>query len=267
MSTSLLELQREFQNFILESRDSLGVHVADTGDVNVEERICIYHEAYHLRLTEALSADFGTLLSCIGSQQFSQLARAYIASHPSEHPSIRWFGRALADFCRTHRPWSEMDGVAEVAAFDWAISLSFDAADAEVIDETAMLAIPPKAWCEMCFGFHPSIHTLDLHWNVAAMRGAHDAGEQLPLPEQGETPVRWLVWRQGMQSIYRSMEIDEALTLQLALEGQDFGHLCEAVCEWVDPEDAALHAAGMLRTWIVDGLITEVVLPASEGGD
>ena len=55
--------------------------------------------------------------------------------------------------------------------------------------------------------------------------------------------------------------------MQLALEGQDFGHLCEAVCEWVDPEDAALHAAGMLRTWIVDGLITEVVLPASEGGD
>ena len=261
MNTPLLQLQRDFQDFILDVRDSLGEHVADTGSVNISERIDVYHEAYHLRLTEALSADFGTLLALLGAEQFAGLARAYIARHPSAHPSIRWFGRELANFCSIERPWCEQDAVADVAAFDWAISLSFDAEDAAAIDESVMGTIPPDLWGEMRFSFHPSIQLVDLRWNVAALRGAHDAAETLPTLAAGEHPVRWLIWRQQMQSMYRSLEVDEAVSLQSALQGHSFGQLCEGVCEWVDAEHAALHAAGMLRTWIVEGLVTDVLLP------
>ena len=37
-----------------------------------------------------------------------------------------------------------------------------------------------------------------------------------------------------------------------------FEHMCELLCEWHEPETVPLIAAGMLKQWIADGLLSAV---------
>jgi len=255
---ALAELQRDFQHFLLDQKNALSAHVVDAGNINAHERLEVYHEAYHLRLTEALTADFSTVEAILGETGFASAARDYIRQHPSQHASVRWFGRAFAEFIRHDQRWSLVAGVADAAALDWSISLSFDAADEEPLDLSVMASIAPDSWAGMRFDFHPAMRLVDLVCNVAAVRGARDADEALPEIEHGEMPVRWLVWRSEFTAMYRSMEVDEAFSLSSARDGGTFGDICEGLCEWIDPEHAAMHAAGMLKQWLIDGLIVAV---------
>ena len=82
-----------------------------------------------------------------------------------------------------------------------------------------------------------------------------DSDETPTEPERNENPVRWLVWRAGTDARYRSMDVDEAFALQAVRDGATFAQMCELLTEWVDAEHAAAHAAGMLRRWVVDGVL------------
>jgi len=46
-----------------------------------------------------------------------------------------------------------------------------------------------------------------------------------------------------------------------AQDGQPFEALCELVADYVDPDQAAMRAAGLLRAWIEQGWITAVDAP------
>ena len=37
-----------------------------------------------------------------------------------------------------------------------------------------------------------------------------------------------------------------------------FAAICEGLCEWVDAQNVAAHAAGLLKQWLTDGLISEI---------
>lgn len=258
---ALGELQRQFKTYLLTGEDALRDSIADAGAAQVETRMDVYFQAYRLRLAEALQADYGTVYAYLGDARFTALARDYFDAFPSRHPSIRWCGAHLAEFINTVPRWAEVPALADIAALDWAISTSFDAADAMVIDESAMAQVPPEAWAGISFQFHPSVRTLDLTWNAAEMRGYADAGEALPEPARGEFPVRFVVWRQALEAMYRSSDVDEAFSLTHAMQGMAFGDLCEGVCEWIAPEHAAMHAAGMLKRWINDEMVSAIRLP------
>jgi len=45
-----------------------------------------------------LREDFPRLSALLGPERFEELARDYLRSHPSEHPSVRHLGRAMAGF-------------------------------------------------------------------------------------------------------------------------------------------------------------------------
>lgn len=262
--SALAALQRHFKSYLLTGEDALRSHIANAGAAEVDTRMDVYFQAYRLRLAEALQADHGTVYSYLGDARFSALARDYFDVYPSSHPSIRWCGARLVDFIGASASWAQVPALADIAALDWAISTSFDAADEALIDESAMAEVPPEAWADISFVFHPSVRTLDLDWNAAEMRGCADAEEPLPSPARGEYPVRFVVWRSDLESMYRSLEVDEAFSLSHAMQGMGFGELCEGVCEWIAPEHAAMHAAGMLKRWIHDGMVSAIKLPSTD---
>ncbi|MGC1955149.1 MAG: hypothetical protein WA970_21745 [Gammaproteobacteria bacterium] len=57
----------------------------------------------------------------------------------------------------------------------------------------------------------------------------------------------------------------EAWALDAARHGESFGALCAGLCQWVGEAQAAAHAASLLRTWIVEGLVTAVLHPSEAG--
>jgi hypothetical protein len=262
--SALADLQRHFKTYLLTGEDALRSHLANAGAAQVDTRMDVYFQAYRLRLAQALETDYGTVYSYLGDARFSALAREYFEVYPSQHPSIRWCGAHLGVFIDTCAAWAQVPALADIVALDWAISTSFDAADEALIDESAMAAVAPAAWADISFSFHPSVRTLDLDWNAAEMRGAVDAQQPLPPPARGACPVRFVVWRGGLEAMYRSLEVDEAFSLSRAMQGVGFGELCEGMCEWIAPEHAAMHAAGMLKRWIHDGMVSAIELPSTD---
>ena len=78
--------------------------VRDTSKADRVTLLDVYRDGYALRLIEVLTIDYPGVLAMAGPADFDHMARAYIAAHPSHHPSVRWFGKGLADFLAATPP-------------------------------------------------------------------------------------------------------------------------------------------------------------------
>lgn len=257
MST-LRRLQEDFQGYLLTLDARMNPHVLGSAQVDAEERLAIYANAYRLRLLEALGTDYPGLHSVLGDDEFDAMGRDYIAAHPSPYFSLRWFGDRMSDFLQSTEPYAKYPVFAEMAAFEWAKSDSFDAADSAVASINDMAVIPPEAWPGLQFIPHPSLRRLDLRWNVPTVWKEIEAGREPPALEESDYPIAWLVWRQDLLTYFRSLNVDEAWALDALLRGETFAAICEGLTEWIDAQNIAVHAAGLLKQWLTDGLISEI---------
>jgi hypothetical protein len=256
----LRNLQSVFQSYLLRGGDAMLQRITGTAKVSARQRLAIYYDAYRLRLLEALDSNYPVLHIWIGDEAFRSLGLAYIGAHPSRHFSIRYFGHRLPEFLSTADVFRDKPYVSEMAALEWAISEAFDAPDSPVMPLDEVAAIPPDAWPDMRFQLHASVRLVELRWNAPLIWKAIKA-EQVPeKPEPEEWPITWLVWRQDLKTYFRSLTVDEAWALDSARSGNSFADLCEGLCEWIDAQNVAQHAAGYLKHWVGDGLIGAIRL-------
>jgi hypothetical protein len=254
----LAPLQTAFQDFILTANPAVRGEVVGTAQVDADTRLGIYANAYRLRLIEALDTDYPGLHALAGDEEFDRLARAYIETHPSGYRSVRWYGGGLSEYLRGTAPYSAHPVLADMAAFEWALTDAFDAADSTPAAVDDMAAIPPDAWPDLTFATHASVRRLDLHWNVPTIWKAIDAGDDPPAPEPADGPRAWLLWRRDLTTHFRSLEIDEAWAFDALHRGETFATICEGLTEWIDAQNVAVQAAGLLKRWLIDGLIRDI---------
>jgi len=204
-----------------------------------------------------LQDNYTGLHGLLGDEQFDQMGRAYIDAHPSTHPSVRWFSRHLEAFLKRAEPYADHPYLAEMAAFEWAQGLTFDAADDPVVGLEVMASVAPEAWAGLRFILHPAVQRLALNWNIPQVWQVLEAGEA-PELERTDAPASWLLWRADLLTHWRSLGADEAWALDAVREGKNFGELCEGLCQWHDPSAVAMQAAGFLKRWLTDDLLTAV---------
>ena len=255
---SLEALQHAFGGYLTGASEVIPPGVAGDDRADARERMELYAGAYRARLVESLGVDFPGLWGMIGDEQFYQLCLEYIRQHPSTWPSIRWFGSHMEDFLRNTPPYADYPQVAEMAAFEWAQGLVFDAADSPVSTLDELAALPPESWPGMRLAFIPAMRRLDLEWNIPLLWSALERDEELPEPERQEYPRGWLLWRRELTPSWRRLDVDEAWALDRAGEGMCFADLCEGLLEWIDEEHAPRRAAGFLKTWVHDGLVAKI---------
>lgn len=258
---NLQSLQQEFQSTLLHQSPDFANEVVSTPEASAEQRIDIYQNAYRLRLLEVLDGDFAKLGLLLGDKHFEAVCRAYIDAYPSTQPSLRWFGKHMAKFLKKTRPYASQPVLAEMAAFEWAQNDSFDAAGPGIVNGEEMASIPPENWSGLRLQLHPSVQRLNLDWNVPAMWQALDEDEEPPSPTKNDYPQGWLLWRKDLSVHWRSLEVDEAWAIDASRE-QAFGEICTGLCEWIDEQNVAFHAAGFLKRWIGDGLVAELNVQA-----
>lgn len=253
---SLGDLQRAFQDYLLASSDAFASAVRDTTKADRLTLLGVYREAYSLRLIEVLTNDYPGVMAMAGPADFDYLARAYIAAHPSHHPSARWFGKDLASFLESTPPFSKTPAAAEMARFEWAIGEAFDAADAQPVSAAGMMAIPPEAWETLAFTVLPSLRLLTLSFDVpqAWQRRDEEQPGNLEVDAAGQV-TRWVIWRAERLTNFRSLESDEAVLLDALIEGRPFPELCESIVPLVGEDQAMARAAGLLRVWVEAGMI------------
>lgn len=262
---SLPALQRLVDTCLVGAEDALVASpmlALTRGDARADaaQRIGVYAYAYRARLVEALGNDYPALQALVGAETFERLCRGYVEVHPSTTPSLRWFGRHYADYLRRVEPDQPL--WAETAAFEWAQGEVFDAPDAPVIGLDAMATIPAEAWSDMRLLPHPSLRRLQLSWNAPPRIAAHGRDQPLPDAVENQQPITWLLWRRELDIHWRPLTEDEAAALDAACADASFGDICERLCQWVDPDAVALHAAGLLKRWISDELVAAIEFPA-----
>lgn len=258
----LRELQLRFQDYLLGHSEAIERDIVSTADARAEHRLGAYYNAYRIRLIDCLAVDYSALEKHLGRERFEHLMLAYLDAHPSEHPSVRWIGRHLPAFMRTEYDGEDGEFLAELAAWEWAQSLVFDAADSAqrvALDDIA--ALPAEAWPGLGFRFKPALRWLDLYWNVATIAQALDSDAAAPDAVRAEHPTRWLLWRRDFKTHWRSLDVHEAWALEQAADGADFAAICEGLLEWIDAAQAPLIAAGLLKQWVGDGLLQSLDRP------
>jgi Putative DNA-binding domain len=253
---SLGDLQRAFQDYLLAHSESFAAAVRDTRKADRITLLDVYRDGYALRLIEALTTDYPGLMAMAGPADFDHMARAYIVAHPSRHPSIRWFGRGLADFLASTPPYDKSQAAAEMARFEWTLGEAFDSADAAPVAADAVMALPPHAWEMLSFAVLPSLRRLALAFEVPQAwqrREEVEAGNLDVAPAAQSVP--WVIWRPERVSHFRSLDVDEAAMLDALADGRSFPELCETLLAHVGEQEAPARAAGLLRSWVEEGMI------------
>jgi hypothetical protein len=255
---SLRRLQRDLQNYMLGEASDIESAIVDAPPLPAAARLGIYHNAYRVRLIDALDDTYPILHAVLGDDMFIAMGEEFVAAHPSVHRSIRWYGRELSQFLEQYSPYAEQPILAELALLEWTLSEVFDAADAQAKPRAAFSAIDASQWSELKFEFHPSLRRLHFRWNTAAVWQAMSREEAPPDPACAEHPVPWLLWRQDLQNYFRSMTADEAVALDTALRGANFGEICESLAVWLPDDEIPLRAASLLGAWADSGIIIAI---------
>ena len=257
--TVLQGLQRRFQDYLRGSSDEIEKDIVSSSEALAEHRLGIYFNAYRIRLINCLATEYSGLQQHLGQQNFENLALDYLKAHPSSHPSVRWFGKDLAEYLRTNSDHEEREFLSELASFEWAKGLVFDERDAASLYSVEEMArVPQLAWPDIQVRFVTAIRWLDCYWNVCPYWAALDQGEKLPEIDREDYPLRWLIWRKDRDPYWRSLEVHEAWTIEAAQKGANFAELCEGLCEWISEDQVAITAAGLLKQWISDDLVVRI---------
>lgn len=252
-STELLDQQRAFAALLLGEDDSPATSLLRALKGR-PPRIGVYHHAYRARLVEALRSNLPVLHRVLGDDDFTTLALAYLADEPSRRPSIRWFGDGLQSWLASHPEALPHPALADLAAMEWALGCSFDAADAAPLSFDALAAMPADQWPDARFAAHPSVHLLSLHWAIEPIWQALTHDEEAATDEPQALDHRLLVWRRGLETRWRSLQADEADALAACLSGEAFAALCERAALHQEA-NAPAWVAGALRRWVDDGLL------------
>ena len=259
----LAKLQHTFQDCVLQPGEPVSTAwVSASGRAAPQTQLSIYAYAYRARLKEVLANDYPAVLMAIGDDNFNQLAEDYIQAHPSHYFSLRDFGGHLpgfvSDLIQQHDTYQGMPWLYELALFEWSLGRAFDVADVTLFTGQDMAAIPPEAWPALTFILHPSVQRLDFEWNIPEMWQSLTADEPTPITACSETTSSWLIWREQLVTRFRSMHADEQLAFDSVCAGASFNDVCEQLATLINEEDVPHRAAGLLKGWIAQGLISGV---------
>ena len=244
---TLARLQGQFQDHVLGKDSDIAASVREQFGLPAVERLAIYHNAYRIRLREALDEAFDKTWTYVGDEMFAELAESYIAAHPSAFHNLRWFGHRFAGHVAQAQP--DYPFIAELAQLEWALGVAFDAPDADPVTADQLRERDPEQWG--AFALHPAVQMLAFEWNVGAIWQALHKEEEPP--EAEVAPAAWLVWRANLQPHFRSMEALEVKALRLMGEGESFTEVCEQAA--ADGSDVTLPMAGYLQNWLASGLL------------
>jgi hypothetical protein len=219
--------------------------------------IAIYRNAYRSRMVEALAATYPLTSRWVGEDPFKRAAAHFVIKHPSHHWSLddvgAGFPATLADV------FANDPEVAELAKLEWLMHRLFVANDAVPLDQPGFAAastgFEEKDWAGMKLSLVPGIAVMRVKTCCAAIwRALHEDSDPpatIMLPEDGAI----IVWREGFQTVFRTVTLVEEKALRMASEGCCFADICEMMAEALGENTGPNEAGHLLGKWIGDGLV------------
>jgi len=227
------------------------------------DRLAVYANAYFVRIHDCLREDFGALARALGATAFHDLVKTYVMMHPPTRASLRHAGRHLAEHL-TIEPFAAIftrrcPYAADLARLEWAMAEAFYAEDARVLAREDLAAVAPDAWRDLRFQTTPSFRLLACGWPVHGVRERFEREDVeaawKEAPPLAAEPTHLRVWRLDERVRYRAIPRLESEALGAVTAGESFAAICERMAEAVGQAEAAPRAAGLLSSWVTDGLL------------
>ena len=253
---TLREIQESLQSAILCRDDAILDLLLDNSRTTRSTLFGVYRNAYTGRLVDVLRHDYPFLREYIGDDYFADLARAFIAAHPSRTQNARWFGGEFPEFLARHDAAAKNPELSELAHIEKAVADAFDSIDAPVLGLADLARVPSELWGQMIFRPHPSAALLRNVTNAFAIWKSLKDGNAPSQAARLADPERVMIWRQGLMPLVRVMSYEEAMMWTEASRGVRFDVLCELLAAFDAPEGAAGRAAGHLQGWLTSELLT-----------
>lgn len=211
------------------------------------QRLGTYHYAYWARLIECLADDFPVVRYAIGEHAFDELCRAYIATHPSSHPSLNFFGKHMPSFLRTFETTSfSASFAANLASLEWAMVEVIHAPTAAVLTLDALAAVPVARWGEARLPPSEAARLLRFNYPVNAYLQAFREGgvPEVPAP----LPSATAIYRRGLSIWRMDLTPPMARVLGALFDGATLGAALSTI-EREGDDDATAEAARDVMKW------------------
>lgn len=244
---SLLTLQRDFRTWLVTGEDSAAAALGGGPGT------AVYQNNYRTALVSSLAETFQRLVLWLGEDAFDTAAARYIDARPPSSWTLDAYGAGFPDFLATL--WPDDPEVAEIALIDWTVGQVFIGPDAEAL-EPAALAVAD--WEIAVIRAVPSLLVLPITTNADAIWQALATGEAPPAAEMTESGMALLVWRQGLEPVFRRAEAHERDVLAWSAAGEGFAAVCERLAATLGEDTAVTTAGTLLGRWLAEGMIAEV---------
>lgn len=253
---SFAEFQDEFQRAVVDGEDAILDEILDSSKESRTTLLGVYRNAYVLRLIDFLKNDYEKLYAFVGDDQFDELARAYIAAHPSNTPNARWFGERFPAFVASLDD-EHAAVLGDLAKLENGLAYVFDAEDAPLLTMEHLSAIAPEDWGDLTFVAHPATRRLDMTTNADDIWRALHHEENPPEPANLDDDRHMIFYRPEGMASFRRIPADEAMMWDEAASGVTFSVLCEMMSVYAGEDEAPARAAGYLQGWINAGMLRQ----------
>lgn len=249
----LTQTQRAFRKALLSGTPPESLLADASGTATV--RFDIYASAYRARMLNALRDNYPVLRAALGDEDFDTLGEAYLAANPSTRPSIRWFGDGMHGFIVGGGAQLPHPALADLAQMEWALRGAFDAADAPAATLAEVGSIAPADWPELRFALHPSVAILALDWAVEPIWHTLTDDPDAPTDAPVAHTHPLLIWRQRLDTRFRSLERSEHRLLLKLGDGGTFGDACAQIADDHGGGDVTVLVTRALAQFIADGVL------------
>ncbi len=195
---ALRELQERFHACITDggaAEDRLLECLVEQGEPG-RRRIAAYRSSILGNLVGALHATYPVVARIVGLPFFRQMARVYVAAHPSASGDLNEYGGAFPDFVAAWPHAASLGYLPDVARLEWAVQQVYYAPDAEA-DLSTLAACPPEDCGELRFVTAPAHARLDSPWPLADIWRVNADGYAGNMAVDFSRSARLLVLRQA----------------------------------------------------------------------
>ncbi|WP_294329163.1 DNA-binding domain-containing protein [uncultured Sphingomonas sp.] len=213
----------------------------------------VYLNNYRSQLVAALESSFPQLQRWLGETAFLAAAARHIETAPPSAWTLDAYGE---DFPATVAALHPDDPeCAELARIEWALAAAFTTPDIAPLSAASLGAVE---WEMVRFAFVPNLAMLPVTTNAAALWQALVTETVPPAAQRLPAPGAVLLWRDGFNPSFRTLEQAEAKAILQLETGMPFGALCAALAAEHGDTKSATIVGTWLGSWLRDGLIAAI---------
>lgn len=246
---SLIEQQRDFRAWLAEEAAVAGARFG----ADARAGLAVYLNNYRSQLMACLAESYPAVRVWLGDAAFDAAAAHHIDATPPRSWTLDDYALGLPETLASLYP--EDSEVGELAAIERALALAFVGTDAPPLDPAALAAID---WSRAALIPAPTLVSLTLGTNAAALWGALSHQMEPPPARRLTSPARLAVWRRGFEATGRELDPEESELLCDVQCGAMFEALCATLVARHGDPVGATRLGEYLARWLGEQLIVAV---------